>query len=460
MKTKRRFGVMSILLVVVVLVSLLAMGTTVAAEEEKEALVGDSGGTFVVTNGIYTLSVQDNVGETGVGTYTISTGAAHPNPNQNIFYAGAAQSPWSTYLTVRVYDTLMEYVSTTSGPAPSGGYTVMDLDDCSPLVTAIDSTIITTWMTPDNLAIEQVTAIEGTTLSDSRVRVTTTVTNNDMIAHSVGIRYEWDIMIDGEDGSWFAERIPDGPWLDLETEWVSPAFERYEIVNDPASPIFSVFGTAAGPAVLAPTPPDLLQFADWFDVYSRAFDYTPTGQNIGGDDSAIAYYWGSNEGNQITLAPGENVSVTALVFAVPPVNTPPSTCPVTVTSTESPTPTISWAYFDVEGDLQVEYEVEVWTDPGGTGTNMWDPPIGIGTDTSVVYGGDPLVAGDTYYARVRAYDGTDWGDWCETSWVFTPEGPQPPPKVPGITGWGILAAVVTLGGLMLVARRRGFARAK
>jgi len=99
------------------------------------------------------------------------------------------------------------------------------------------------------------------------------------------------------------------------------------------------------------------------------------------------------------------------------VNTPPTTDPVTVTDENSPTPAINWVYGDAESDPQVQYEVEVWTGTGGTGACVWDPAAGSGTITSVTYAGSALVSGQTYYARVRAFDGTSWGGWSEGSWT-------------------------------------------
>jgi len=262
-------------------------------------------------------------GSPGVGTYTVATGSSHPSPGENVLYGGAAVSPWSTYLTVRVYDTSVEYVSTTSGPAPSTGYTVVALDTCSPSVSTVGNEVTTTWTTPENLTIQQVTAIEGTDLASSRVRVTTTVANNDATSHDVGIRYEWDLQIDGYDGSWLRERDPDGSWLDVETEWVSPTFERFETTNSPSTPVLNIFGTVTGPALLTPTPPDLLQFAAWGfspspGLYQYAFDFTPTGRTIAGFglDSALAYYWGNSDANKIALsAGGGSTSVTTYLFA-------------------------------------------------------------------------------------------------------------------------------------------------
>ena len=49
---------------------------------------------------------------------------------------------------------------------------------------------------------------------------------------------------------------------------------------------------------------------------------------------------------------------------------------------------------------------------------MWDPPIGSGTTTSVIYAGASLTIGETYYARVTASDGIDWGWWWETSFTL------------------------------------------
>jgi len=106
------------------------------------------------------------------------------------------------------------------------------------------------------------------------------------------------------------------------------------------------------------------------------------------------------------------------------VNDPPTTNPVTVLNILNPTPTIIWTYIDADGDPQVEYEVEVWTGSGGTGTNVWDPSVGTGTDTSIVYAGSTLIGGQTYYARVKASDGTSWGTWSEASWTFPAN--QPP----------------------------------
>ena len=312
----------------IVLLLTLVFPIVTATPVDAQKGTGSGSGTVTISNGIYDVSLEDVTGGNGLGTYTVSTGAGHPQANQNVLYGGASHSPWSTYLTVRSYNTSTEYVSSSGSPTPSAGYSVANLDTvsatgfASTATSAVASWNLTTPSDPDDLYIEQVIEVIGTTLADSRVRVSTEVMNTGDGPVDIGVRYEWDLMIDGIDGSWFAARNPDGSWIDVENEWTSPAFERFETTNDPASPVFLIFGTVTGPTTLtpAPTPPDLLQFASWGSIYGRAFDYTPTGQTVAGSsgDSAVAYYWGDNDGNAMTLDPGEGITVVQYLYATPP----------------------------------------------------------------------------------------------------------------------------------------------
>ncbi len=102
----------------------------------------------------------------------------------------------------------------------------------------------------------------------------------------------------------------------------------------------------------------------------------------------------------------------ASLIAPPPPNEPPTTEPVTVSGPPAQPSSVDWTYKDKEGDLQDQYEVEVWTGSGGTGTLVWDPLVGTGTEQTLAYTGPYLTLG-TYYARVRASDGKDWGAWSE-----------------------------------------------
>jgi hypothetical protein len=313
--------------IVLLLTLIFPIITATPADAQKGT--GSGSGTVTISNGIYDVSVEDVTGPNGLGTYTVNTGTSHPQPNEDVLFGGVAHSPWSTYLTVRSYNTSTEYVSRSGSPTPSAGYSLVNLDMVSATgfnsptpTSAVAWWDLNTPADPDDLYIEQVIEVMGTTLADSRVRVSTEVMNTGADPVDIGIRYEWDLMIDGIDGSWFAERNPDGSWIDVENEWTSPAFERFETTNDPASPVFSIFGTVTGPTTLtpAPTAPDLLQFASWGSIYNRAFDYTPTGQTVAGSgrDSAVGYYWGDNDGNAIRLDADEGITVTQYLYATPP----------------------------------------------------------------------------------------------------------------------------------------------
>jgi len=133
--------------------------------------------------------------------------------------------------------------------------------------------------------------------------------------------------------------------------------------------------------------------------------------NIVKASDGLADYWSGCPRNRITQYKFQPIEE----------NIPPTTNPVSVTNLSSPTPTIAWTYNDAESDPQGQYEVQVWTGSSGTGTIMWNPPVGTGTGTSVIYAGSALTPGVTYYAMVRANDGSDWGQWSETSFVLSAE---------------------------------------
>ena len=321
-------NVFQIILLLTLIFSIIA-----ATPVDAQKGIGNESGTATISNGIYDVSVEDVTGGNGLGTYTVSTGTGHRQPNEDVFFGGVVQEPWSTYLTVRSYHTSTEYVSTSYSPTPSAGYSVVNLDTVSTTgFTSPTPTSAVAWWDlntpadPDDLYIEQVIEVAGTTLTDSRVRVSTEVTNTGGDPVDIGIRYEWDIMIDGEDGSWFRATDPDGPWISREDEWTPPAFEGFETTNDPVSPVFSIFGGATGPTALTPpaTPPDLLQFASWGSsldpgLFGFAFDFTPTARTIAGPglDSAVAYYWGNTDGNAIRLNAGEGITVTQYLYVQP-----------------------------------------------------------------------------------------------------------------------------------------------
>jgi hypothetical protein len=109
--------------------------------------------------------------------------------------------------------------------------------------------------------------------------------------------------------------------------------------------------------------------------------------------------------------------VTEYAFTSSTTNIPPRVIPVITVAGDDPTNrfTIHWTYVDFEGCPQSLAEVQLWTGPGATGINLWNPSPFVGTNLFVVYGGPALGEG-VYYLRVRSNDGTDWGPWAEGTW--------------------------------------------
>jgi hypothetical protein len=264
-----------------------------AAEPVTEPKTAYQSGTITITNNILDVSVEDVAEGGGIGAYIISTGSAHPIPGQAVFYDG-----WTSFTTIKVVDTLTEYVTANHSPLPSEGYTLdwLDLYHWSITASEDDRKVTSIWSIEEGLRITQVIEITGTTISDTLVRISVNVFNQAEVPYTVGIRQEWDIMIDGEDGSYLRPWSDLGQpltWLDVETDWTLPDFQFWETTNNTTEPLFSIYGSISSPAEASPSPttPDHFVFASWGDSYDYAYDYVPSAQNIGGEDSAILYYW-------------------------------------------------------------------------------------------------------------------------------------------------------------------------
>jgi len=74
-------------------------------------------------------------------------------------------------------------------------------------------------------------------------------------------------------------------------------------------------------------------------------------------------------------------------------------------------PELSWTYYDSQGRSHTASEIEVGTDDEWSVAEMWQPPTIQGSDTTIVYDGDLLLDGQSYYVRVRVYNDTLWSLW-------------------------------------------------
>ncbi len=300
----------------------------------------------VLDNGYFVVSVEVDTGADGVGTFTVATGSSHPAPDQDVLYDGVSRNAWSSYVTIILPEYNVAYVQTTRAPVPPPGYTLVEMDDYVSGVYSDSGRVVINWTLPEGLLVTQEIILQGSTLETSRVVQKLTVTytgsslplqGNDTI--TIGVRFMWDIMIDGEDGAVIRLWGSSGPvsdWLTNETELDDVTGITYwEATNDPSSPIFYIWGSLTSPSEA--TPPDRFVFAGWPKLFDNAWNVTvdPT-LYVAGDDTAVAYYW-----ENVTLAAGESVTFVQFILPVTIEETPPP-------ETATPSP-----YYVVGGELVV-----------------------------------------------------------------------------------------------------------
>jgi uncharacterized delta-60 repeat protein len=82
---------------------------------------------------------------------------------------------------------------------------------------------------------------------------------------------------------------------------------------------------------------------------------------------------------------------------------------VNPTSLTTSAPSLSWSYFDSDGDVQTQRQIQVGT--SADGSDMWDSTVSTSA-TAATYAGAPLSTLPVYYWRVMVFDGYEWSsDW-------------------------------------------------
>jgi hypothetical protein len=207
------------------------------------------------------------------------------------------------------------------------------------------------------------------------------------------------------------------------TDWVQRDGSTY-----PASDTSKSFDLS----LFQPDPSGEYKVRIWQDYQYEAAGIDYVNMMVGATQAPLNYAWDfrssadilsllqASDNNRITWSYCPRNRVVEVHFTPPgPSNVPPTTNPVGVTNLTSLTPTISWTYNDANGDAQALAQVQVWTGPGATGSIVWNPAVFAGAGTSQTYAGSALSFGATYYARVQANDGKDWGAWSEAAFTLT-----------------------------------------
>jgi hypothetical protein len=339
--TGSRLSLHLLLAVSATCLGLAAFGAAIASAE-----------VLTAGNGIYSFDVNSENGQ-----YTATTGPSHPlGAGLNILFGGG--SPGTSFDTVRSYTSHEDYEL----PSVTGSTTV-------PLGTTGFQTTYLINENGDELEVVQTLKVNGTTFNDSYAEVTTVVTNKGATPTKIGIRYLWDYQINLDDGPTFQADEPNGPVLLREESFSSPSFNHYTMEDNdvsPEPPTFDVLGTVRGPAIASPVPPTLLQNASWPQSVGTPFEYATAGKEVSsasgeGNDNAVLYYWGDNEGDAPSLAPkGGSYRASASMFLTPPGAGLPGTPPVVkITSGPPPETADASATFTFKGVAGGTYECSI-----------------------------------------------------------------------------------------------------
>ena len=263
---------------------------------------------LTATNEILTIEYN-----TPTGQYSILTGSSNPSPNQRIFFP--VGTGFDTVRVTRADNSCADYTTRQFSPSSTCTVVLLGQGTREDLVGVTNPTgFKTTWhvTTPDLFTIEEIVNIHGTTVADSSVEVTMKVTNNDPTNNLMtSFRFLHDLTVDGDDGPLFTPKNPDGTPTVTETSYSNPAFEFFNIQDNIAIPsTLLAKGTVTGPSSITPTPttPSNLVLASWPDSEGTAFDYTPTGLNVDGDNAVLYYY------NNSPIGPGNSVTQTHYIF--------------------------------------------------------------------------------------------------------------------------------------------------
>jgi len=260
-----------------------------------------------VTNGYYTVYIDNGIDGGEDGTFTIGTGALHPFPGESVLYDGDLADAWSSEFVIKFYSLSGdEYY--TSGLIPYFHGITTDTNSMTEtwelgedffsqdvLDQSNDSQI------PNPFIISRTFTVYGDSYESSYVGIETTFTNNTTSTVSFGFLDMWDLEIYASDDAIMRTIGPLSQWSGMFRGWYPPTFSALEVTDLlPPHNHFSVFIPFVENDIL-PTVPDEFIYGEWSQVGD--WGYVPTG---GPSDSGVAFIFGASETNSITLAPGES----------------------------------------------------------------------------------------------------------------------------------------------------------
>jgi hypothetical protein len=297
-----------------------------------------------ISNGLLSAEVRNVTEASEVGRFTFARGACpivDDTSNPDLILFPLTSFNGTSFNTVRVWDTDTDYTEGTQlGLSTNAPFSIVNLDSQSPALQAATSTLVSiAWTTSTSrLNIAQDIEIQGTTATDSRIRLTLSIHNGDTTNHMVSMRNLLDGFIGDYDGVWirlFSGTTP-GPITGVETDFTSPySFTSYQMSGCSSNPCipanfgagtFSLFGSISSPPDA--TVPNRFVYGQWGPMFDTSFNYTSvpgrqigsTTRNVGGTmDDGLLYFFGP-----VTLAPGQTTSATIFLSnQAPAIQSPP-----------------------------------------------------------------------------------------------------------------------------------------
>lgn len=298
------------------------VGSTFLLSMPAVAAIARDGGSATegAGNAIYRTSV-DHGGN--LGAYVASTGPGH-RAGPAVPLLSEVGGPASSFTTVHSYTSGRNYTQIPTG----SGVPLAPFGSVTPLGTmGFRTTYAITGA--DLLEVVQDVEVRGATEADAAVVVTTTVRNTAAQPTMIGLRHLWDLELAFGDAP--APFSFDGRLTGHEMAFTPPTSETWKVFGDTATVTGTVNG--GGPAGLgSPSSlrPDSLQYVSRPDAARSSFRYQipdPPALLDEGTDSAVLYYWGTDSGTAIHLAPGQAASTTVAIYATPAGDTPVTTTP-------------------------------------------------------------------------------------------------------------------------------------
>ncbi|GAA4610328.1 hypothetical protein GCM10023195_42310 [Actinoallomurus liliacearum] len=256
-------------------------------------------------NGIFQVYVTPAY-SVGTGQFTVMTGPNNPaGAGRDVLFGGGA--PGTSYMIVRDVTTGVDYVQ---GQMLTHANEV-SLDDLNTGQWTEGTTTTTAWSTT-NLEVHQEVSVAGTTVANSRVSVTTKITDYNTPPHRYRIQYLWDTELGTDDGPVIQPHTAGVPYAPFDPvvgaeRTITRGTDDTIVVDNDTNPGPPTLAVALSGADNAQAVPESVKYLCWADAIFAPLggyvtdatrdisDYRSDCLGAQGDaDSAVEYLWSAD----------------------------------------------------------------------------------------------------------------------------------------------------------------------